>query len=490
MLPFACTEDGDIPFFSPDGAWLGFHADGWMKKVPVGGGAPFELCPAQALTGAFWAADDSIYFAPSYADGLHRLPASGGPAERLTTPDRERGEAGHGWPWLLPDGRHLLFTIERTGKLYNEALVAVFDLETGTHRVVVDGGTCPRYVAPGFLLFARADKIFAAPFDAGRCETTGPPAPLFEDVLLDQGRGVGHFDFGGTGPLVFVPASSGGNLTSIVEVDHAGRETAWTELRAPFSQVKLSPDGQRLALTIYSSDDDLWLLDRGRDTLIRLTYEGENDYPVWSPAGRRIAYSSYLDGKRAVAVIAADAAGAPSVVSRGAHDRQPTSWSPDGGRVLFDEAHPSTRGDIWVLSPDGGETTPWLATRFDEHSGAFSPDGSRVAYVSDETGQHEVFVRPFADGGSKRQVSRGGGTVPVWSRTGDALYFRSGGRFVIARTTSDGSLLGEPEPLLDAGPYEAEFDTGTGGGGLIAIRRPPPIRTLGVLLDWRRRLGR
>ncbi|MCI0343924.1 MAG: hypothetical protein L0221_00585, partial [Chloroflexi bacterium] len=287
--PVAGTEAGESAFFSPDGRWIGFAARGQLMKVAAEGGRPFRLANSRGSGGAAWLPDDTLVFAPIYSDGLFRVSAEGGEAERLTTPDRAAGELGHWWPDPLPGARRVVFTAFRTP--VDRSRVGVLDLATREVRWVVDGGFFGRYVASGHLLYAKGERLFALPFDAASATATGPAVALVDDLLTDATGGYGMFAVSSEGALAYVTASLGRPSRELVWVDRAGRAQPAASERYGYRSTTLSPDGRHAAVTIQRESQDLWTYAFERGTLSRVTSGPGTEFdPVWSHDGRELFF--------------------------------------------------------------------------------------------------------------------------------------------------------------------------------------------------------
>ena len=443
---------------SPDGESVGFFADGALKKVSLAGGPAVTLCDAPGLRlGASWGPDDTIVFASSGAPGLMKVSAAGGVAEPVTTVDADQGEVGHWWPDVLPDGNAVLFTVWSTS--LDDARIAVQSLDTGEQRMLVDG-TNPRYAATGHIIFARDGSLWAVPFDVDALEVTGPVTPVLEGVLTHEG-GLALFALAGDGSLAYVPGTVGATLEgTLVWVSRDGREVepiAGEPLEFP-RNLRLSPDGRRLALTIGPiNEGDLWVYDLEGRPPTPLTFEGHNLYPVWMPDGTRVAFQSDRAGVPNLFSMPADGSTLdPEPLLTAPNPQVPVSWSPDGQELIFLELRPETGFDILAL-PIEGEARVVVGTEYDEHGAALSPDGRWLAYVSDVTGGLEVWVLPYPGPGAPIRISPNGGVEPVWARDGRELFY------VEVEGIVDGKMMAvavETEPEFRFQPPEELFAGG------------------------------
>ena len=418
------TEGASSPFFSPDGEWIGFFADGLMKKVSINGGTPVVVADAPSARGASWGPENTIVFAPATRKGLSLVPATGGTPEVLTSVESEKGEISHRWPQFLPGGRAVLFTMGTTGR-WDDALIVVQSLETGDRRVLVEGGTYARYAPTGHLVYAREGRMMAVPFDLARLEVTGNPVPVVEGVVLHQSNGASNFSFSDRGWLAFIPGGAIQRFRTLLWVDPRGTVQPLTLPPDTYGHPRLSPDGRRLAVWM-TADPDIWIYDFSGDALNRLTFEGANDNPIWTPDGKRITFSSNRTGSQNLFWKSADGSGAVEQLTASEHVDIASSWSPDGKFLAFSESHPSSGWDIWILPMEGErKPQPFLQSPFDEVAAVFSPDGRWLAYESNESGRFEIYVQSFPGPGGKWQVSTEGGRQPVWARNGKQLFYRN-----------------------------------------------------------------
>ena len=425
----AAATSGRSPFFSPDGQWLGFWHDGQLKKVSVTGGAPVALCAVDIPWGASWGADDTILFGQG-PKGIMRVSAAGGTPEVLITVDA--GQSAHG-PQMLPGGRAVLLTLRPQGaQAWDDSQIVVQSLDTNERKVLINGGTDARYVPTGHLVYALQGTLLAVPFDLEALEVTGGPVPLVEEVgrTSAEQTGAAHFSTSRDGTLVYISDTSGAIIAlrrSLVWVDRQGREEP---LKAPvrsYRYPRLSPDGQRVALDIADEQRDIWIWHLAGETLTRLTLDpAQEQYGVWTPDSRRIVFSS----SRVVGIPnlfwqAADGTGAVERLTESQNPQFPMTVSPDGMSLVVREDRQGQFSDLMLLPLQGERRlAPLVQTPFRELNAEISPDGRWIAYQSAESGRDEIYVRPFPDVNEGRwQVSTGGGTRPLWARSGQELFY-------------------------------------------------------------------
>ncbi|MEJ2086283.1 MAG: DPP IV N-terminal domain-containing protein, partial [Acidobacteriota bacterium] len=444
------TEEAYNPFFSPDSNWVGYVTRTELKKVSVSGGTPLTLCELSLSRGASWADDDTIVLAPSASSGLVRVPAAGGEPTPLTTLDEASGEVTHRWPFALPGGRGVLFTSHNSGSNFDSANIEVIDTTTGERKVLHRGGSYPQYVPTGHLVYMNEGTLFAADFDLDSLEVTSQPAPVVQNISSNPaGTGGAQISFSRNGTLAYLHGSATSLKHLMVWVDREGQWTPVSDELETFVEPRLSPDGRSLAVEILSDNgSDAWVYDLERGASTKLTFhEALDEVPIWSPDGQYIVFSSERDGAPNLYRKRSDGSGQVERLTTSEISQYPTSWSPDGEYVLFAQFDPQNREDLWVL-PIGSEGEPelYLQTPFGESEGDFSPDGRWIAYSSDESGQHEVYVRPFPSGGGKWQISVGGGDKPRWSQEGDAIFYRNGGGVSVAEVRVDRDALRAEKP--------------------------------------------
>jgi serine/threonine-protein kinase len=458
MLPG--TDGASSPFFSPDGGWLAFFAEGALKKVSLAGGPPLTLAQGTDNRGATWSDDGTIFFAPGTDGGLQRISDQGGELAPATELDAQRGERTHRWPDALPGGKAVLFTSDtfETTEFFDDARIEALVVATGERRVVLEQSSRAQYLEPGLLVFARGGTLFAVAFDPATLAVRGAPVPIVQQVATDVRTGAAQFALSRAGSLLYVPGDASIGLSRPQWADREGSSGPAELEDGRYSQVRLAPDERRLAYSLGSSQTiDLWVADLERGTTSRLTFEGFAQDPVWTPDGQRLAYDLSVTGTdgRAANYLAwkpADGSAEAEVLWEGEGTAAfADCFSPDGELLVFSRSSSGTQSDIWVLPVAGDRTPrPLVQTRFDEYMPEISPDGRWLAYTSNESGRYEVFVRPFPGPGGKWQVSNGEGTEPHWRGDGQELFYRSGGALMrVAVDTAQGFVAGRPERLFE-----------------------------------------
>ena len=453
FTPLAGTENAHGPFFSPSGDWIGFFADGRLKKVAVDGGVPIALCDAPMGYGASWGDDGHIVAALSFTTVLSRIPSTGGTPVSITK--LKPGEATHRWPQVLPGSQAVLFTsATQTGAGYDDASINVVSLQTGERKTIPSvGGFYARYVADaasastsraGHLIYLRQPSLFAVPFHAGLLAFTGSPVPVLDDVSSNGAAG-GDFAFAQNGTFVYLNTEATPARWPIFWVDRSGKTQPLHAPPGQYYALQLSPDGQRLAFSENRGNgSDIWVKDLNRDLPLRLSYlPGRNSLPVWTPDGRTIVFRSTNPEAPGLYGVRSDGSDEARRLTEGKPSEFPSSFSSDGKRLAISQYGNGGSRDIVTLAVEVdprpgapgirlGKAEQFLGTLFVEVLPSFSPDGHWLAYVSNESGAFEVYVRPFPGPGRPWQVSTAGGTNPLWSRDGRELLFQSGGQQVMA----------------------------------------------------------
>ena len=488
----AGTSGARHPFFSPDGRWVGFFAEGALQRVSVAGGAPLRICNISGLSmGGSWGQDNVIVFG-SRGTGLHKVSAAGGVPQPLA------GSNLGTWPEILPDNKTVLFS---TG-----FAIATIPLNGGKARIlartndsfsdsssegpaVLGAGYLleARFAPPGYLVYGQSPGVVRAmPFDLESLSLKGPPVSMIDSIERAQGGGAVYFALSDTGLLLYAPT---GQHHQMVWVDRNGAETPISSDRAPFRTPRLSPDGKLIAVAVSDATrrSDIWIYNAEGGAKRRLTTEGHNLEPVWTPDGTRLTFSS----NDSVAEMPANGSGSKEILLPGDRNRSPCSWSPNGEDLVFDEE--DAAGDsLWRSTRSSHNASPILLVRpTTGDCGVLSPNGKWMAYVSSESGRAEVYVDRYPSLAEKIAVSTEGGQRPRWSRDGRALFYRQGDALMaVSVDTSASFRAGKPKRLF-AGPYRGEsqemaFDVSPDGRRFLMIKSDAAatLRQINAVQNW------
>jgi serine/threonine-protein kinase len=500
VKPIAGTDRGSHPFLSPDNRWVGFWADGKLKKVPVEGGIPSTLCDASLLFGANWGRDNSILFADGEAAGLSRVSAEGGKPEPLTKPDPKREEWSHCLPSWLPDGKAVLFTVMRHN-FDRQPCLALLRFDTREWHVLLQDAADARYVPTGHLVFLRQATLMAVRFDPARLEVIGQPFPLVENVMQAfntnsvYNTGAGQFGISDTGSLIYATGGIVPDLkNSLVWVDQRGIEEPVTALQFPYFAPRLSPDGQRIAYGTLGRDSQVYVYDLGKGTNSRLTREGMALEPIWTPDGKRLLFNWHGSLVSNLFWLPYDGSSPMERLTTSEFEQDPGSWSSDGKTLALVENHADTGLDIALLDVRSGRVTPLLNSQFNEEFPDFSPDGRWIAYTSDESNRNEVYMRPFPGPGMKQQVSSEGGVEPLWARNGKQLFYRWQNQVWVVDVRTDGGLAtSKPHLLFEKPGYTGGdpircYDLSIDGQRFLMVKReqtkPTPVTEMILVQNW------
>ena len=470
------------PFWSPDSRWIGFWAAGQLRKIAADGGSPVVLSDAPDLLGASWGDDGTIVAALDVTQRLWRVDASSG-AKRVPIVDLTARNAAPRWPQVLPGGKYVLYTAF-TGLGVDQANIEVAPLAGGPPRVLVKGGTFGRYVAPHHLTFVNQGTLYAVRFDPRSLETRGPNVPVIDSVAYSTTFGYAQFSAAAnTDVAIYRPAVSSGALI-VARIDSAGRQTPLLDSPGLLGWPALSPDGQRLALAVVESGVAGLSMFTDLNGRPRRAWNVPGyDSPVWTRDGRQLV----ARGDHGIVSLSASGA-APRSLIDSPKISVPWSFAPDDRRIAFAVMDSATAFDLWTAPLDkagdtirAGNPTPILRSRFYEVYPAISPDGRWLAYVSDESGSPEVYVRSLADSSVKVSIGPGG-RVPRWSRSGQRLFFTTVDHriMVVDYAITGGTLVpGRPRQwtsirLADTGVL-SNYDLGPHDRYIVALlpARPP-----------------
>jgi serine/threonine protein kinase len=482
----AGTVGARHPFFSPDGRWVGFFTDGALQRVSVAGGAPLRISNISGVSmGGSWSPDNIIVFG-SRGSGLYRVSATGGTPQLLAGGDKGT------WPEILPDNRTVLFS---TG-----FAIATIPLNGGKMRVLArtndsfsdSSSESPavlgagyvlqaRFARSGFLVYGQSPGVVRAlPFDLESLSLKGPPISMIDNVERAQDAGAIYFAFADTGLLLYAPT---GQRHQMVWVDRNGAETPISSDRAAFRVPRLSPDGKLIAVAVSDETrrSDIWIYNAEGGARRRLTNEGHNLEPIWTPDGRRLAFFS----DAAIVEMEANGSGSKEILLTGDRSRSPCSWSSNGENLLFEQSE-AGRNSLWRSSLSPHNASPVLLIRSTNgECGVLSPNGKWLAYVSNQSGRAEVYVDSYPSLAEQISVSSDGGHRPRWSRDGRELFYREGDALMaVPVDTSVGFRAGKPQRLF-AGPYRGEsqevaFDV-SGDGRRFLMIKSDAAATLGQI---------
>ncbi len=350
--PIRGTEGARFPFFSPDGQWIGFNSlDGKLKKVPVGGGPVVTLCDVGFVAGAAWLSDDSIVFRPNAGVGLLRVSAAGGKPQEFLKPDG-KSEISLRWPEVLPGGKAIVFSIEKSNADFNSEEIGALRLDTGERRVLVEGGMHPHYISSGHLVFARGGEILAVPFDPRTLQVNGSPVPVIEGVLTSTALASAQFTVSSLGgSIAYMPGSAAQDRSTLVWIDRHGATQPVAAPKRNYEFPRLSPDGQQMAVRINGGSDpgqDIWLYQFARGTLSRFTSKANDaETPVWTPDGKRVAFAmTSSNPARQILWKLADGSAGEELLAGSDRHLHLGGWSPKGDALV---AMATDTGNIWTL---------------------------------------------------------------------------------------------------------------------------------------------
>jgi serine/threonine protein kinase/Tol biopolymer transport system component len=498
--PLPGTEEAAFPFWSPDSRFIGFFANGKLKKVSVAGGPPAVLCDAPSGRGGTWNLDNLIVFAPSTTASLQRVSSAGGIPQPASTLDETYGETTHRFPFFLPDGRHFIFSgvIGTCCPALKPGRVRIGTLDSMEATTVLQVESSAIF-ASGHLLFVREGTLMAQPFDDAARQFRGEAFPVAERVGSEGSR-YGSVTAAPSGTLVYSRIAR--PTTRLTWLDRTGKTLGTVGAAATYLAMALSPDEKRVAVALTSGtpdNRDIYILDATRGTSTRFTFDpGDDNAPVWSADSSHIAFQANRNGSATVRQKSVDGAtNEEELLSSGAAVRgaaTPTDWSPDGRHLFFNRSQ-GTAGssDIWVLPMFGDRQARMMVqTRFAETNAVFSPDGRWFAYQSIESGTIEVYVQPFPPSGGKFQVSKRGGAFPAWRHDGKELFFLSGdSRMMAATVDTTGTFRSDDPVTLFSAPAAAnglgrQYAVSRDGGRFLlnAAQEKSAAIPLTVVVNW------
>jgi serine/threonine-protein kinase len=493
------SEGAANPVFSPDGRWIAFGSDNQLRKSSIEGSA-IGLAPMIDGRGIAWIDSGSILYAPEPVGGLFRIDTNGGTPVPVTHLDDAARERTHRWPEVLPGGRTALFTVGTFANpdSYDASNIDAVDLATGRRQAVLRGSAMARFVPPGTLVYARGGALYGIRFDPKTLRTAGTAVALMQGVDEDTTTGGTHFSCGGDGSLAYISGNSQtGRILSWVDRD--GRVEPLHLPPGLYNDVRLSPDGLRLAVAVGSTGSaDIWVYDFARTTFTRLTFTNVNGTPLWSADGRSILYAAIGEKGDVTRVlrVPADGGRPPEEVAALPARSYLGALTPDGKAVIAVYTNSQAwKADVVRLPLEKGSKPVTLAgTASDEYNPSISPDGRYIAYQSNDAGRDDVYVRDAQGSGDRWQVSSSGGEEPRWSADGTELTYRVESRLMAVPVQTKGTFtMGVPH-LLFNGIFPMRSDTGISYDTDGAHRRFLMIRlassddaasALHVVLNWR-----
>jgi eukaryotic-like serine/threonine-protein kinase len=442
----AGTDGATYPFWSADGRYLAFFADGRLKKLDVSGGPVQAVCDAPAGRGGTWNKDGVIVFAPDVAVGLSLVPAAGGTPALIHDLDRNRGETSHRWPAFLPDGTHYLYLgADISGRKGVDAIY-VASLDSNEKHFIVEATANAAYVAPGFLLFYRDDTLFAQHFNLKRFALTGEPTTILTEIqYLPQVKGAvfAASDHG----LLVAQSGSGAALSQLTWFDRKGNAVGVLGKPGVFGNIFVSPNGKSVAVDktdMESLNTDVWTYDLHRESARRLTFDPALDaVPVWSPDASRIVFASNRSRNWDLYLKNSDGGQDENIIVSDELGKFPSDWSKDGKYILYNRG-----ADLWLVTIPELKSTMFMRAPSVLRNGRFSPDGKWLAYASNETGKWEIYVTSFPEARGKWQVSTGGGEQPRWRADGKELFYFSSDYKMMAAPVTTGTNFDAGVPVV------------------------------------------
>jgi Tol biopolymer transport system component len=488
------TDDARAPSFSPDGRSIAFFDELKLKKVSLDGGIPVFLADTNGGgIGIHWFGD-SIYFVRGFTRGVWVVSQEGGAVRQLVTTDPAKGARAVVWPNVLPGGKTILATVWNNGT-WDDAKIVAYPVGGGEPKVVVDGGSCARYVPSGHLLFERGGALYAVAFDAKNLHTTSAPVPVINGIASGVTNGEAHYAVSDNGTLLYVPGGVLEDKRSLVWVDRRGNQQLVVPTQRPYAGPAISPDGRTVAVTLETATFDIWQLDLERDSLSRVSFGGDDSQPIWTPDGARIIWSSSRSGPNNIFWAASDNSSGEQRLTTSDHDQYADMVSPDGRLIAGNEHVGAEHGNDIVIVPLSGDhkSQSVVSSRFDENSAQFSPDGKWLTYTSDESGRREEYLRPFPGPGGKWQISVGGADGGGFAHNGREIIYRHGPKFFTVPVETQPRLrIGRPQLLFEKQHHEGGWDLSKDDQRLMLVQNEtaPTTNQMQIVLNWFNELER
>jgi serine/threonine-protein kinase len=508
--PLSGSEGGCSPFFSPDGHWIGFYIEGAIKKIPLHGGTPVDVCKVPGFFGASWGTDGSIVFVQDELDGLWQVSSEGGPPRQVTSLNRARGEVSHRLPSFLPGARSVMYTVLRKTLVnWLQAEVAVKSMDTGEVRVLAEDAVDARFIPPGILLFIRRGTLMAAAFDKDRLVLTAGATAAVQEVMqtINTGHrlsdsGSGQYAVSASGTIAYIL----GGITREQEFSLAWRDLAGSAQPLPiepksYLMPQISPDGRRALIWTMTLPRTVWLIDLERQIPMRLSIDGNASFPIWDAAGKTATFMWARDEGFSLARMPVDGTALPEILLTSDKLIFPLAWSRDGRTLMYQD--PS--GELRLLESQGTQWTSrsWMQPPLKGEAPCLSPDGRWVAYntFDAEAGKFQVYVARFPGPGGRQLITTEPAAHPVWAPSGRELYFTlyspdpaAPHKFAsVAVTPGDPPVFGKPRILFEAkwgltGPGRA-YDLAPDGRSILCVlpdQRPYPLppNQIQIITRW------
>ncbi len=495
------TDGGSQPFWSPDSRSVGFFANSKLKRIDVSGGSVQTVCDAASNVSGAWGRDGTIIFSRGVASGLYRVTTAGETPVQLTQVDASRNEVEHTFPYFLPDGRHFIY-LARNAQPENSAIY-VGSLDSRETKSLLQVHSSAVYAPPGYLLFVRENTLMAQAFNADTLDLKGEAFAVAEQAMRNPIIGRAMFSVSENGVLVM--RSGVVNSNQLIWFDSAGKRLGAVAPPGGYNMPALSPDEKSVAVSradlLAGTASDIWLINLERGTQIRLTDDPATDnFPAWSAAGDRITFVSARNRQSSIYQKLSNGSAVEEPLVSSAEQKFNPTFSPDGKFIIYSQLNPKTNVDLYLVSTGSDKRIEmFLQTSFIEAQAHVSPNGRWVAYISNETGQFEVYIQTFPVAGGKVAVSVGGGSQPQWRADGQELYYYAPSRKLMAVEVNSNSPtfgVGIARPLFDIRSLGAAIDQTFPGNGYYTSARngnrflvpslpeTPERQQINVILNW------
>lgn len=498
--PLEGTDGASYPFWSPDNRFLGFFADGKLKKIEAARGSVQAICDAPFGRGGTWNDDGVILFSPGVFTPLYRVSSNGGPVMQVTKIEKSSSEYSHRWPSFLPDGRHFLYLGLRPILIGQKAghRIYIGTLDGKENRFLLTASSRVSYAWPGYLLFVREATLLAMPFDARKLDITGEAILVVEQVQAYLNTASAVFSVSENGVLAY-QAGAAAPISQLGWFDRSGLRIATLGPPGDYEDPDLSPDGTRVAFNRIDSQTgitNIWFHEVSQNRQMRYTFSPSYDHhAVWSPDQSRIIFDSNRNGPAELYQKALHGTGSEELLFQSNEEKTPNGFSPDGRLLVYQSNNDRTKWDLWLLPLRDRTPSPFLRTENNELGAQISPDGRWAAYTSDESGRWEVYVTGFPAAGGKWQISTTGGMQPRWRHDGKELFYLSADRKLMCVEIKEGNSFesGETKPLFDTRSRytgNVAYDVSTDGqkfliNSILSDETSPPLT---VVVNWIARL--